>query len=781
MAWVLRGWPWVGALLLLTLAPAAALADVGASGRGACLDPHTPADSAIAACTTILQVGQMPPADQAVVLVARGNAYRRKPDVARARADFDAAIGLTPSAPAAYGARARLYAAARDFEHALMDVNEALRNDEHNADLLLLRGEVRFSMRDSSGAFADVSAALSANPRLQEALLLRASFYQLRRESSLALRDLNLALQINPRSADALHQRAQVRIMMHDHAAALEDINAALLINSRRQQSLGLRAELETEQGDYDSALTDLESALAIVPNLPALLYDRCLAQIYRRQDIDLAVTQCQSAADAAPTRPLLRAYVATAHYLRHDYAEAITGFDAALAAVSDGDGAARWDRALAQYGRGAARIGLGHTLEGRADEQEATRIRYPATLDFLILTSDSPAPTRRNMLRCMRNQGAERLAGCNAAIASPALSTTLRVAALLARSFAHGADAPQLALADANEAVRLAPQSAIALVSRANVLERQGDSQASLRDADAALRLEPGRPDALEVRGAVLMELGRDDNAALAALQAAVAADPQASTAIMNRGIVHRRLHRDEEAIADFSAAIGLDPSLAGAYVDRALAYQAHDRLDEAEADLTRAIALQPDLLAAYYNRALLYQRRHDYTRAEADLDTVARTDPDYQRLAVFRASLRLSQHHYAEALEGLNEALRRHPQEADLLNQRCWTRALQGQQLDQALTDCNASLQVRPGDAQTLDSRATVYLKLGNFDAALADFEAVLAASPTVWHSLYGRGFIRSRRGQTATGRADMAAALAHDPSYEAEFAGFTSASMH
>src|SRR6185369_10684600 len=43
--------------------------------------------------------------------------------------------------------------------------------------------------------------------------------------------------------------------------------------------------------------------------------------------------------------------------------------------------------------------------------------------------------------------------------------------------------------------------------------------------------------------------------------------------------------------------------------------------------------------------------------------------------------------------------------------LNARCWARALAGQELDLALTDCNNALRRSPNAAAILDSRGLVY----------------------------------------------------------------------
>jgi tetratricopeptide (TPR) repeat protein len=131
---------------------------------------------------------------------------------------------------------------------------------------------------------------------------------------------------------------------------------------------------------------------------------------------------------------------------------------------------------------------------------------------------------------------------------------------------------------------------------------------------------------------------------------------------------------------------------------------------------------------LATYYTyRAVAYDEEDEYEKAVAD---------------------------YLQAIR-LEPTLRRH----DAL---CSSRSILGQ-LDLALADCNAALKIAPRDADALDSRGFVYLKLGRFDEAIIDYNAALSVRPSFQNALFGRGIARLRTGDTAGGNADIAAAKA------------------
>jgi tetratricopeptide (TPR) repeat protein len=84
-------------------------------------------------------------------------------------------------------------------------------------------------------------------------------------------------------------------------------------------------------------------------------------------------------------------------------------------------------------------------------------------------------------------------------------------------------------------------------------------------------------------------------------------------------------------------------------------------------------------------------------------------------------------------------------------------------GQQLQQALSDCSESLRIRPIDAETLDSRGFLYLKLDRLDDAIVDFNAALEINSKLASSIYGRGLAKLKKGDRAAADADMAAAKA------------------
>ena len=245
--------------------------------------------------------------------------------------------------------------------------------------------------------------------------------------------------------------------------------------------------------------------------------------------------------------------------------------------------------------------------------------------------------------------------------------------------------------------------------------------------------------------------------------------------------------------------------PADAASFARRGAASDARHDYDAAIADLTRACELAPTESGYFYQRGMAHWHKGDGERALADFDQAIRLGPDNADALIARAGLRASRDAPAgDVTPDLAAAGRALPKQADMhlhiaglyvsvrqpaaavieyskwidthprdnnampgaLNGRCWSRALSGEELEQALIDCNAALKLKPNTAAILDSRGLVQLRRKNYDAAIADYDAALRLQPQMAWSLYGRGVAKLRKGLSSEGQADIAAATVLQP---------------
>lgn len=116
----------------------------------------------------------------------------------------------------------------------------------------------------------------------------------------------------------------------------------------------------------------------------------------------------------------------------------------------------------------------------------------------------------------------------------------------------------PTAAVAEASRAASLAPRSARPRRARALAHVVVGDAEAALADAVAAVDLSgPGDPEALNHRAYIRALVGRDLEAALADVEAALTGGGETPEFLDTRGFVLHLLGRHQEAIDDLNRSI--------------------------------------------------------------------------------------------------------------------------------------------------------------------------------------------------------------------------------
>jgi len=259
-------------------------------------------------------------------------------------------------------------------------------------------------------------------------------------------------------------------------------------------------------------------------------------------------------------------------------------------------------------------------------------------------------------------------------------------------------------------------------------------------------------------------------------------AASPADAADYSRRGTALSARRDFPAAIADLTRACELDPSNAEYFYQRGVAYAENRQGDLAAADIDRAIELNPDHVAARVARAHNRLARKDKTGATADLAAAAQAAPKEADIRFYMARAYSSMNLLTESVAQLDLWIPAHNDDVKTpaaLNDRCWIRALQNQDLAKALSDCNEALsraeKGRPLFARVLNSRGLVRMRLGDYDKSIADYDASLKISAADPGSYYGRGIAKIRKKKSAEGEADIAAALKLKPTIGDEFARY------
>ena len=254
----------------------------------------------------------------------------------------------------------------------------------------------------------------------------------------------------------------------------------------------------------------------------------------------------------------------------------------------------------------------------------------------------------------------------------------------------------------------------------------------------------------------------------------------PTDAAGFARRGAASDARHDYEAAIADLTRACELAPTESSHFYQRGMAHWHTGDADAALADFDQAIKLKPDNAEALIGRASLrVSRKAPAAEVTRDLEAAVSALPKQAEMHLQIGSLYDSVGQPAAAVSEYSKWIDSHPRDnllmAGALNSRCWSRALAAKELEQALSDCNAALRMKPNTADFLDSRGLVHLRQNNYDKAIADYDAALHLEPKIAWSLYGRGLAKLHKGLTAEGQADIAAASALQPKLAERAAGY------
>lgn len=234
--------------------------------------------------------------------------------------------------------------------------------------------------------------------------------------------------------------------------------------------------------------------------------------------------------------------------------------------------------------------------------------------------------------------------------------------------------------------------------------------------------------------------------------------------------------------ALADLSKAIELAPNEPEYYFQRANAYLTNAQVDLALTDFDRVIALKPDFLPAYLPRAEIKLAKQERASALDDLDAVDHLAPKEADLRLTLAELDERLERYSAAIEQFGMWIQFHADDSRMVQARsgrCYSAAVQNQDLSTALGDCNTALRLADKSNKIYSylyaNRALVRLRQGEYGKAIADCNDALKTMPTNARALYARAVAEARQNKQQDSDIDAQAAERTDTNIAEKFAKF------
>lgn len=139
-----------------------------------------------------------------------------------------------------------------------------------------------------------------------------------------------------------------------------------------------------------------------------------------------------------------------------------------------------------------------------------------------------------------------------------------------------------------------------------------------------------------------------------------------------------------------------------------------------------------------------------------------LAKDKSEQAALLSMRSEARLSAGDFDGAIADADAAEKLLPANIELLNAKCWSRAVANRDLDVARAACDAAL-AKENWSAAHDSRGLVGLRQGRWSEAWEDYDSAVSSDPSLTLSLYGRGLAALALGRTPEGEDDIAKASA------------------
>lgn len=325
-------------------------------------------------------------------------------------------------------------------------------------------------------------------------------------------------------------------------------------------------------------------------------------------------------------------------------------------------------------------------------------------------------------------------------------------------------------ALADFSQVVEQNPALSEGWLFRGETYESLGQYVNARADYESAVERDTASPQALLILAGYFERRG-DPRLSEATLTRAVEQFPQSDEAWFGRAELRAGTENLAGAVADLDRGLELAPENGLRTAQRGLLRVMTGDQTGGEADIVRAVQLSPTDGTVWRFKGAVEERQARHQDAVASLTEAIRLLPDQAIVFLARSNNYLTLKDYARAAADADRAAELAPTNSIAHNQRCWIRAVANTQLDTARAACDRSLELSR-DAGTLDSRGLVGLRQGRFQEAWTDYDAAVRLKPQVASYLYGRGLAALRLGRTAEGQADLVAALGKDAGVAKEY---------
>ena len=323
---------------------------------------------------------------------------------------------------------------------------------------------------------------------------------------------------------------------------------------------------------------------------------------------------------------------------------------------------------------------------------------------------------------------------------APPARADNPTIPSLLAKGIREQLDkVPNQAIFDFSEALLLKPDKKTAAEiygDRSGAYLNKSTFDRAMADAEEAIRLAPEYFRGYQARGKIFYVRGQLSKARRD-FDKALRLNPSYAGIYVNRGNLLSKKGDEASAIRDYTTAIRLEPSYADPYVCRGASYFALGRNKEALDDYHLAILVDPRQSDTYVNRAFLYAKMGEWERAVSDYSEFIKRHPDHADIYLWRAEAYIATGEYQSADTDIQKAQDLAGDNGEWQNSISWMRATSPQPsirdgkvaIATAMKACEITSW---NEAAYIDTLAAAYAEAGQFEPAIAYEKMTLTMVP-------------------------------------------------
>lgn len=276
------------------------------------------------------------------------------------------------------------------------------------------------------------------------------------------------------------------------------------------------------------------------------------------------------------------------------------------------------------------------------------------------------------------------------------------------------------------DESLALDPRHFESLVERSTKQVSLKHCSAALADADRAITLRPNSAHARMLRGRALTYLTRYEEAAVECRRA-LELESNVAKWWHNLAWVEVYAKRHAEAIPPANKAIQLDPRYASAYAARGRAKVGLGDIEGGVADCDRSIEIDPTNVKMYKTRAVLHTRLKQWDRAIADFTRAIELRPAAGEMHRNRGIAYRRAGRYAEALADMSRAIELAPRRVGYRHVRAKAYFLAGL-FPEAIAGFTDVINRKGENYDAVLRRAMAYEMAERRESALADYQWVI-----------------------------------------------------